>query len=94
MIVSSFVKIGIISSKCNSHPLHHDLRFPCNLSSRITFSYDFEIEGSACGQFVPSISGRNIVYGPKVDVSQMTREERQSWQAAMGQHCRRQKLAK
>ena len=44
-------------------------------------------------QFVPSISGRNIVYGPEVDVSQMTREERQSCQAAMRQCRRRQKLA-
>ena len=42
---------------------------------------------------MPSISGRNTVYGPEVDVSKMTKLEKINWQSAMRQRRRRIKLS-
>ena len=40
---------------------------------------------------MPSISGRNVVYGPEVDVAHMSKEEKLTFQAAMRQ-CRQRKV--
>lgn len=42
---------------------------------------------------MPAISGRNLVYGPEVDVANMSKGEKVTYQAAMRQRRRRQVLA-
>ena len=42
---------------------------------------------------MPSISGRNVVYGPEVDVAHMSKGEKLTFQAAMRQRRRRKVLA-
>ena len=55
-------------------------------------AFYFRIKGAARGKFVPSISGRNTVYGPDVDVAQMSKEQKLTYQAAMRQRRRQQVL--